>query len=144
MHRTNGFSWFRAKVRTRLSWVVVLFSLRTGDILVQWLNFSDLSSEELERGLIIGAPPFYLWILLLIFTIVATITYVLECLNTFSVFFLNGQTLVSIVLEQAVILSLEHIPLAATNFFICRCRGMYGSMVQTFSGIIFIVYVFMR
>ena len=111
---------------------------------INWVNFADLTSEELKRGLVIGPVPKFMWIILLVFTVVGTVLFVPETLNTLSVFFCDGETKVPLIWEQLVILPLEQIPLAAINYFISRCRQQYATTIQTLCGTISIVFIFVR
>ena len=38
-------------------WVTAMVFLGTADVLIQWWNWVTLSSEQLNRGLVVGAPP---------------------------------------------------------------------------------------
>lgn len=122
-----------------------MFAMGTTDVFVNWVNFLELNLLDHSRGLVLGPIPQFLWITLLVFTIVGSVFYVLESINTFSIFFsTDGQTKVPIVWEQMLILTLEHIPLAGINFFISQCRSQYYTMWQTTSGSIYILYIFTR
>ncbi len=138
------FDWLRKKVQTRLSWMIGMLILGTADVLANWLNWADLSSEELEHGLVVGPPPKVTWVLLLVFTVISTILYIPETLNTLSVLRYGGRTRFPIVHEQLLVLPLEHIPLCAINFFLSRCRGQYMTNFQTLCASIYIMYISMR
>jgi len=43
-----------------------------------------------------------------------------------------------------VTLLLEHIPLAATDYFVARCRREYTTNVETVCGIVRIIFIFLR
>jgi len=127
-----------------VAWVTLMASLGTLDCGVNWLNFIQLTHSDRTRGLITGPVPEFLWIMLLIFTLIGSVLYVLETINTFTVFICNGQTKVPIVWEQLVIITLEHIPLAAINFFISQCRCKYFTVWQTMCGSVYILFILLR
>jgi len=56
----------------------------------------------------------------------------------------EGDTLVPLHYELPVTLLLEHIPLAATDYFIGRCRREYTTDVETICGIVRIIFIFLR
>ena len=70
---------------------------------------------------IAGAPTRPLWISLCVFTVVGTLLYLLETVNTFSAAYgSSGDTAISIHLELLVTLLFEHIPLATIDYFVAR------------------------
>ena len=144
----TGFSarvaWVETKLKTRVTWVVVMVILGTADVILNWLNFVDLLDEKQSHGLIIGPPTPALWICLLGFTIVGSVLYIPETFNTFSVFFYQGQTRWPLTYEMLVTVPLEHIPLSAINYFISHCQKDYGSLLQTACGAVSIMFLFIR
>ena len=136
--------WIRRKLRTRFTWVGIMFLLGTSDMLMQWVNLADLSSPQQEHGLVLGPPTYITWVTLFSFTILGTVAYIPETINTFSVFFRDGQTLVPLTLELLATLTLEHIPLSAISYVISNCRISYASVVQTGCGALRILFVFVR
>jgi len=56
----------------------------------------------------------------------------------------QGDTLVPLHYELPVTLLLEHIPLAATDYFVARCRREYTTNVETICGIVRIIFIFVR
>jgi len=56
----------------------------------------------------------------------------------------QGETLVSLHYELPVTLLLEHIPLAATDYFVGRCRREYTTTVETLCGIVRLIFIFLR
>ena len=122
-----------------------MFLMGSTDCFVNWINLMEMSDERNFRGLIMGPIPRFLWIMLLVFTLIGSVLYVLESINTFTVFCVkDGQTKFPIVWEQVFVLTLEHIPLTAVNFFIAQCRSQYFTTMQTLSGSIYILYIFTR
>ena len=71
-------------VRTRRSWVAAMFLIGTADMVVNIVNLVQMSSDELNYGLVIGPPTFGLWISLCVFTVFGTLFYIPETINTFS------------------------------------------------------------
>jgi len=76
-----------AKLRTRRTWVVTMFILGTLDVVMNLVNFVYLSSDELNYGLVIGPPTQDLWTSLCVFTVIGTLLYIPESINTFSVLY---------------------------------------------------------
>jgi len=56
----------------------------------------------------------------------------------------QGETLVPLHYELPVTLLLEHIPIAATDYFIGRCRREYTTNIENVCGIVRIVFIFLR
>ena len=69
-----------------------MFLLGTADVFVNWLNLLNLTHEDRQRGLIVGPIPDFLWIMLLVFTLISTVLYFPEAANTFSALFNGGQS----------------------------------------------------
>lgn len=139
-----SLAWLRVKLKTRVTWVVIMLFLGTADVMLNWINFANLMAEDQAHGLIIGPPPPIMWISLLVFTIIGTVLYIPETLNTLSVFCYDGQTRVLLTYEMLVTIPLEHIPISAVNYFISHCQKSYGSLVQTYCGACSIVFYFIR
>ena len=76
-----------AKLRTRRTWVATMFVLGTLDVTLNLVNFVQLSSDELNYGLVIGPPSQDLWTSLCVFTVFGTLLYIPESINTFSVLY---------------------------------------------------------
>jgi len=76
-----------AKLRTRRTWVAIMFILGTLDVVMNLVNFVQLSSDELNYGLVIGPPTKDLWTSLCVFTVFGTLLYIPETINTFSVLY---------------------------------------------------------
>lgn len=70
--------------RTKRSLVGVMFVLGTLDMLLNLVNLVQLSSDDLNYVLVIGPPTRDQWICLCFFTIVGTLLYFPETMNTFS------------------------------------------------------------
>ena len=73
-----------AKLRTRRSWVAAMFILGTVDVILNLVNFVQMSSPDLNYGLVIGPPTRDLWICMCVFTVLGTLLYIPETINTFS------------------------------------------------------------
>jgi hypothetical protein len=115
------------------------------NVLAAWLNYVELSSEKLRYGLVIGPPTFLMWLMLLLFTVVHTVLYIPETLNTFSVFLHeHGRPMFPLIYEMTLTLTTSHIPLAAINYFIARCRRQYTTLYQTMCGSLTIIFFFLR
>ena len=83
--------------------------------------------------------------MLVLFTTVGSVLYVLEAANTFSVFRRDhGRTYVPLIYELLVTLPLVHIPQAAINYFVARCRQQNTTTYQTLCGTFSIMFVFIR
>ena len=76
-----------AKLRTRRTWVVTMFILGTLDVILNLVNFVQMSSDELNYGLVIGPPTQELWTAMCVFTVLGTLLYIPESINTFSVLY---------------------------------------------------------
>ena len=135
---------FLLQLHSRLSWVASLFLLATGDVILNWLNLMELSDSSTNYGIVMGPPIFALWILLFVFTILRSIGYILEVLNSFTVFVYDGQTRIAVVHEQLLVISVSIIPLSALNFLICKSRNTYTSTLFTLCGTSSIIYIFLR
>ena len=77
----------QAKLRTRRTWVTAMFVLGSLDVVLNLVNFVQLSSDELNYGLVIGPPTKDLWTSLCVFTVFGTLLYIPESINTFSVLY---------------------------------------------------------
>ena len=64
-----------------------MFVLGTLDVILNLVNFVQLSSDELHYGLVIGAPMQDQWTALCVFTVFGTLLYIPESINTFSVLY---------------------------------------------------------
>lgn len=73
-----------SKLRTKRSWVAVMFVLGTVDMALNLVNFIQTSSPDLSYGLVIGPPTRDLWISMCVFTVFGTLLYIPETINTFS------------------------------------------------------------
>jgi len=76
-----------AKLRNQRTWVATMFCLGTLDVILNLVNFVQLSSDELNYGLVIGPPTQNLWTALCVFTVLGTLLYIPESINTFSVLY---------------------------------------------------------
>ena len=76
-----------AKLRTRRTWVAVMFVLGTLDVVLNLVNFVQMSSDELNYVLVIGPPTQGQWTSLCVFTVLGTLLYIPESINTFSVLY---------------------------------------------------------
>jgi len=56
----------------------------------------------------------------------------------------QGDTLVPLHYELPVTLLFEHIPIAATDYFVARCRREYTTNVESVCGIVRTVFIFLR
>ena len=137
-------SYLFFKLRTRVTWALIMLFLGTVYMLVNVLNFLDLYKEDLHYVLVMGPPPKLHLILLFVATIIGSIFYFPETFNTISVFFRKKGPLLPITVEMLVTISLVHIPISALNYFIAQCRDKYTSVWQILSGVFSIVFVFMR
>jgi hypothetical protein len=72
------------QLRTRRSWVIAMVIVGTTDMLFNLANLVQLSADDLNYVLVIGPPPQDFWISLCFFTIVGTILYIPETINTIS------------------------------------------------------------
>ena len=45
------------QTQSQVIWVTAMVFLGTADVLIQWWNWVTLSSDQLNRGLVVGAPP---------------------------------------------------------------------------------------
>ena len=68
----------------------------------------------------------------------------LKGLNWRLVYSTQGDTLVPLHYELPVTLLLEHIPLAATDYFVARCRREYTTTVESVCGIVRLTFIFLR
>ena len=73
-----------ARLRTRRTWVAVMFALGTADTILNIVNFVQLTGDDLSYGLVIGPPTQELWNVLCVFTVFGTLLYIPETINTFS------------------------------------------------------------
>jgi len=64
-----------------------MFTLGTLDVILNLVNFVQMSSDELNYGLVIGPPTQQLWTVLCLFTVIGTLLYIPESINTFSVLY---------------------------------------------------------
>lgn len=74
----------QSKLNTRRTWVAVMFALGTVDVVLNIVNFIQMSSDDLNYGLVIGPPSRELWISMCVFTVFGTLLYIPETINTFS------------------------------------------------------------
>ena len=118
--------------------------LATCDAILNWLQLSQLSDPDMNYGIVIGPPILPLWILLFVFTVIRSMGYVLEVVNSLTVFLYDGQTKLSVVREQLLVILVSVIPLSALNFLICKNRNTYTSPLFTLCGTSSIVYIFVR
>jgi hypothetical protein len=86
-----------AKLRTRRSWVAAMFILGTTDVILNIVNFVHLSSDELNYGLVIGPLTRDLWICMCVFTVIGTLLYIPESINTFSALYRFERTVTTII-----------------------------------------------
>lgn len=56
----------------------------------------------------------------------------------------DGDTIIPLHFELPVTLLLEHIPLAATDYLVARCRREYTTDVDSFCGVIRLAFIFLR
>ena len=134
-----------SKFHNRRSWVVVMFLLGTADMLMNLTNFVVLSDEGLSYGLVIGPPSRDLWISMCVFTIVGTLLYFPETVNTFSALYTtDGDTVLPIHLELGVTLLFEHIPLAIIDYFVARCRRQFTTKVASWCHSVRLAFIFLR
>lgn len=137
-------SFLQTKIQSRVIWVLVMFIMGTTDMMLAWFNWMDLMDSNLQRVLVIGAPQKHMTMVLLGFTVLGTILYILETCNTFSVFRCDGVTRVPVIHELIFIIALEHIPLSCINYIISKCRHNYATMYQTCFGACQITYILIR
>jgi len=74
-------------MRSWRTWVVTMFMLGSLDVMLNLVNFVQLSSDELNYGLVIGPPTQEVWTSLCVFTVFGTLLYIPESINTFSVLY---------------------------------------------------------
>ena len=78
------------------TWTSGIFLLGIGDLACKWINLLALADERLQYGLLIGPVASNLWNIQLGFTIVATVLYLPEVINTMSAYCSGGETKVGI------------------------------------------------
>ena len=98
----------------------------------------------MRYGIVIGPPILPLWILLFVFTVLRSAGYIVEVVNSLTVFMCDGQTRIPVVREQLLVISVSVIPLSAVNFLISKSRNTYTSTLFTLCGTSSIVYIFVR
>ena len=81
---TGVFLELLYQLRTRRSWVVAMLIVGTMDMLFNVANLVQMSADDLNYVLVIGPPPRDFWICLCFFTIVGTVLYIPETINTVS------------------------------------------------------------
>jgi len=64
-----------------------MFVLGTLDVVLNLVNFVQMSSDELNYVLVIGPPTQGQWTSLCVFTVLGTLLYIPESINTFSVLY---------------------------------------------------------
>ena len=139
----SGVIW---RLKSNRSWVAAMLVLGTADMLLNLVNFSQMTtSERLKKGMIIGPPSWQLWFILCLFTVAGTLLFFPETVNTLSALFRpDGDTVVPIHLELLATLCFEHIPLAALDYFITRTRQKYSTHVEAFCNSARIAFVSLR
>jgi hypothetical protein len=113
----------------------ILLLMTTLDMLFDWVNLSHLQSMEFRHTLVVGPPPHSAVSALLFFNILGTLTFVVECYNTFTILTHARHTRIPIVYEQAAILLIEEIPMASINLSIITCRQHHIMSSQLLAGI---------
>lgn len=109
----------------------LLLLVSTVDMIVDWVNYAQLSAVDgFEYALVAGPPQTLAIHTLLFFNVCGTLFYVVECVNTLSIMCNRGHTKLAIELEQTLVILLEEIPLAAANLGIVVCRNDSGSAHQ--------------
>jgi len=68
----------------RSSWVAAMLVVGTADMLFNVTNLVQMSSVDLNYVLVIGPPTRDMWISLCFFTVVGTVLYIPETINTVS------------------------------------------------------------
>ncbi len=122
----------------------VLFLMSLLDMLFDWVNLSHLQSMEFRHTLVVGPPPHTAVTALLFFNILGTLTFLVECYNTFTILTNARFTRIPIAYEQAAILLIEEIPLASINLHIVTCRQHHIMSSQILAGVFGILNVAAR
>lgn len=134
-----------SRLMTKRTWVATMFLLGTFDLILCIFYLVRISDNEFIYSLIIGPPPTHQWAPLCFFTVLRTLLYFPETANTFSAMcHADGDTMIPLHLELIGTLSLEHIPLAAVDFFLSRCWRLRTSHVGYIAHIVRLVYLFVR
>ena len=138
-----GILYFQLK--TRLSWVIGVIILGLVDTALHISNVVYFSNSDLNRCIVIGPPTTLLWIFQVLFVTIGGVFFILEVINSITVFVYDGQrNFFPIHLELLVTLPTKHMPLAATNYMTAKCRGMYATPLQQCLAAFQIIYIFVR
>lgn len=103
--------------------IFVLNFLSIMDIFLDWENYKDLSNKEYMYSIATGPPKSLDVNMLLVFTLVATVMCVIECMNTMTLICNGGHMKIPVELEQIMSLLLCQIPQATINLAISMCRN---------------------
>lgn len=134
-----------SRLMTKRTWVATMFLLGTFDMMLCIFYLVRTSEHEFVYSLVVGPPPTHQWAPLFFFTVLRTLLYFPETANTFSALcHADGDTMFPLHLELIAALSLEHIPLAAADFFLSRCWRLRPSHVGSIAHIVRLVYLFVR
>lgn len=137
------FQGQRDKVVT-LTLLVTMCLTATFDLLFDWINLSHLESAGLKHGLLVGPPVHSALVAMLMFNIIATMTYIIEIINTFTILTNKRHLRLPVVYEQGIIMLLVELPQAAINLSIVTCRLHYVTNSQVAAGVFSIINSAMR
>lgn len=78
------------------TWTTSVFLLGLGDAAAKWLNLFALADDSLRHGLVLGPVPSNLWNMQLVFTVLSTILFLPEAVNTLTAYCRGGDTKVRV------------------------------------------------
>ncbi|ESN93527.1 hypothetical protein HELRODRAFT_194052 [Helobdella robusta] len=132
-------------VKADKTWVGVMITLGTIDMVLNVANFAQLTDSNLQYCLVIGPPRTFLWQLLLAFTVVSWFLYVFESLNSFSLLYSpSRETYLPIPYDLMITLTFKHIPLSTIAYFISKSRRDYTTGIESICNAFRIIYILTR
>ena len=116
--------------RRVLIMLLVMVTLSTADMLLDWANYFDLRTDVYRYGAVVGAPSNPQLMGMLFFCIMGTSTWVLETGNVLVTFVRKGSPFLPYEYEQVVVCLFEEVPLAIINLHITVCRYQHQTPLQ--------------
>ena len=118
--------------------------MSTTDVIADWVNYHYLNYDSFKYGLVIGPPSEEALTGLLLFNILGTILYIVECWNVTTILTNARMAKFPVAFEQGLVLLLEEIPMAAINLNIVTCRMHHVTGKQVTAGVFGMLNVAVR
>ena len=129
---------------TAIGRMVVMLIFSTVDLILNWVNYLDLRSRSYNYGLVAGPPTESMLMGLFVFNIIGSVFYGMELINCLSMPFNGGKPRLPLEVEQALVLPLESVPLAAINLSVVVCRVRQHTPLQIASCVFTLINVLIR